>query len=148
NRYRWKCQTRYMSYYQSAPATYHTRTTLANIKNDETGQIGNVFDLMQKRNNQNFKTNSTAGKAWYDGMRLVSGLIDVVEVGGYLSEARSVESGLTKTGYADKCNQRNKSRSLTSKAEFTEFHKANASTTKTVKADEKNKNFSAGTGLP
>lgn len=148
NSYRWKCQTRYMSYYQSAPATYHTRTTLANIKNDETGQIGNVFDLMQKRNNQNFKTNSTAGKAWYDGMKLVSGLNDVVEVGGYLSEALSVESGLTKTGYADKWNQLNKSSSLKSKAEFSEFYKVNDSITKIVKADEKNKNFSSGTGLP
>src|SRR5699024_1906514 len=146
--YSLKYQTRYMSYYQSAPATYHTRTTLANIKNDETGQIGNVFDLMQKRNNQNFKTNSTAGKAWYDGMKLVSGLNDVVEVGGYLSEALSVESGLTKTGYADKWNQLNKSSSLKSKAEFSEFYKVNDSITKIVKADEKNKNFSSGTGLP
>lgn len=148
NSYRWKCQTRYMSYYQSAPATYHTRTTLASIKNDETGQIGNVFDLMQKRNNQNFKSNSTAGKAWYDGMKIVSGLNDIAEVAGYLSEALSVESGLTKTGYADKWNQLNKSRSLNSKAEFSEFYKVNDSITNVVKSDEKNKNFSSGTGLP
>src|SRR5699024_4035601 len=79
---------------------------------------------------------------------LVSGLNDVVEVGGYLSEALSVESGLTKTSYADKWNQLNKSSSLKSKAEFSEFYKVNDSITKIVKADEKNKNFSSGTGLP
>ena len=99
---RWRCTTRYMSYYQFAPATYNTRTTLANVRNDETGHVGNVFDLIQKRTGQNFKTNSSTGKAWYDGMKLVSGLNDIAEVGGYLSEALSVESGLTKTGYADK----------------------------------------------
>lgn len=144
---RWRCTTRYMSYYQSAPATYNTRTTLANVRNDETGQIGNVFDLIQKRTGQNFKSNSSTGKAWYDGMKLVSGLNDIAEVGGYLSEALSVESGLTKTGYADKWNEMNEKSKIDSKKDFTEFYKVKDGVTSVVKGDEKNKNFSSGTEL-
>lgn len=147
-RFRWKCETRYMSHYQVAPTSYHTRTTLANVKNDETGQVGNVFELIQKRTGQNFKSNSNLANVWYDGMKIASTVNDLGEIGSYLGEALGKESGLTKTGFADKWNELNSKQYINSRGEFEEFYKMNRGIDNVVNSDKKNKNFSSGTSLP
>lgn len=136
----WRCNQRFMTYYQAAPATYHTEVALGEVTSPIDNNIYNNVFRATTENSNGYKSDSDLANAWYDGMHL-AGYVDDVDQAGLL---KITESPRTLTEYGKVWNN------LTprpSNGTFDAFYDLGDEITTAVNQDKTNGNFSSGTNL-
>lgn len=136
----WRCNQRFMTYYQAAPATYHTEVSLGEVASPIDNNIYNNVFRATTENSNGYKSNSQLANAWYEGMNL-AGYVDDIDQAGLL---KITESPRTLTEYGKVWNN------LTprpSNGTFDAFYDLGDEVDRAVNQDRNNGNFSSGTDL-
>ena len=136
----WRCNQRFMTYYQAAPATYHTEVSLGEVTSPIDNNIYNNVFRATTENSDGYKSDSDLANAWYEGMNL-AGYVDDIDQAGLL---KITESPRTLTEYGKVWNNLTP---IPSNGTFDAFYDLGDEVTRAVNEDKTNGNFSSGTDL-
>lgn len=146
--YSFRCQTRYMSYYKVAPATYHTKTEFARVyKNRASNEnYGTVVEGMLA--NGNFKrVEGTMGAVWYDMIKVLGTINSVKDIASAVTkETKSVTGNRKVTGYGVEWGKLPASGNAN--GGFDNMFKVANKMDRLAKEDEHGKDFSTSVNIP
>lgn len=140
----WRCQTRYLTYYQAAPATYSTKTSLARIAVKEGGGDYDSVRAASQAAGVRWKSNSGLANLWNTSMNIISPINGIFDSG--LKEQFGMESGLRTTGYGHEYNHMPST--IPSNGSFRAFYDVADKLDRVVEDDKHGKNFSTAIDIP
>lgn len=136
----WRCNQRFMTYYQAAPATYHTEISLNEVASPIDNNIYNNVFKATTSNSPGYESNSQLAKTWFQGMH-IAGYVDDADQAGLL---KITESPKTITEYGKVWNTLQPE---PSNGSFDAFYRLGDRVTQVVEQDKQGGNFSSGTDL-